>query len=457
MAKGNRQAETLLRAGFAAHQAGQLDTAEARYRAALAQNPDLPDALNLLGVIRRAKGDAAEAVRLQEKALKLAPGAIDTRGNFANALVQDGQYARAAAEVRTMLAARPAQADAWATLGRALKFLGDREGSVAAFDRAIALAAARADYPFERALARLMLGDYPAGFADYESRWLQPHLKPHRATLNAPEWDGADPRGKVILAVGEQGFGDSIMFARYLPLLAARGAQPVLVAQTELEALMAGLAGPVRIHPNGTALPPIDAYCHLGTLPLRFGATIDTVPGAPYLAADPARTARWRERLGPRDGRLRVGLVWAGRSSFAEDRNRSPRLGALAPLLAVEGVAFYGLQMGDGRADLAGFAAPAGFTDLGAGIGDFADTAAIMASLDLVISSCTAPAHLAGALGRPLWVLLSDAADWRWLRGRADSPWYPTARLFRQTRLGDWSVLVAEAVAALRDLAATRG
>ena len=199
--------------------------------------------------------------------------------------------------------------------------------------------------------------------------------------------------------------------------------------------------------------PPHDAHAALLSLPHRFGTTLATVPAeVPYLHAEPERVEFWRQRLGPRPagGRLRVGLVWAGNPAFKDDRRRSPGLDALLPLLGVEGVAFVALQKGAGRQDLERCGPlPPSFTDLGAEIADFADTAAIMANLDLVISSCTAPAHLAGALGRPVWTVLPFSPDWRWLERGDTTPWYPTMRLFRQAASGDWASVIADVRAAL--------
>ena len=197
----------------------------------------------------------------------------------------------------------------------------------------------------------------------------------------------------------------------------------------------------------GEAVPPSDIECPLMSLPAVFATALDSIPAAlPYLRADPVRSALWRDRLGT-GGEPKVGVVWAGNPNFRHDRRRSPGLAALRSIFDLPGIRFFGLQMAEGRRDLEKIAMPESFRDLGGDIVDFADTAAIMDNLDLVISSCTAPAHLAGALARPVWILLPHAPDWRWLLDRDDSPWYPTARLFRQPAPGDWRS-VAERVAA---------
>jgi len=265
---------------------------------------------------------------------------------------------------------------------------------------------------------------------------------------------GEDIAGRTILLYAEQGLGDTLQFVRYAPQVAARGARVLLEVQPPLVSVLSGLQGVERVIARGEPLPDFDVECPLMSLPRAFGTTLGNVPTAPYLRPDSQRAAHWRERLRGGEG-LKVGLVWAGNPRFPGDRLRSPRLEGLRAVLDVPGVRFFGLQKGPGREDLERVPVPDGFTDLGPEIDDFADTAAIMANLDLVISSCTGPAHLAGALGVPLWVVLPYSPDWRWLTAREDSPWYPTARLFRQSRVGDWADVAERAADALRALGRT--
>ncbi|AWK85498.1 glycosyltransferase family 9 protein [Azospirillum thermophilum] len=318
-------------------------------------------------------------------------------------------------------------------------------------DRAVAAAPAAAEQRWNRGLTSLLAGRCREGWEDYESRWRTPGFPTKPRGFTQPLWSGGPIAGRTILLHEEQGRGDAIQFIRYAPLVAARGARVVVETGADLAALFGSVEGVSQVVVSGDPLPPFDLHCPLLSLPRAFGHGLPDIPArVPYLQADPQRTARWADRLADADpgGRpLRVGLVWAGNPGFAGDRERSPGLEVLRPLLAQPGCRFYGLQVGAGRLALLGEAMPASFTDLGAEIGDFADTAAVMAGLDLVISSCTAPAHLAGALGRPVWVMLSHTPDWRWLLDRSDSPWYPTARLFRQPAPGDWSPVVA----AMRD------
>ncbi|MBI3710034.1 MAG: hypothetical protein HY246_20500, partial [Proteobacteria bacterium] len=248
----------------------------------------------------------------------------------------------------------------------------------------------------------------------------------------------------------EQGLGDTIQFIRYVPLVAALGGRVVLQVSPELKRLLQAFPGVERLVAPADELPRYDVHLSLLSLPRAFATELPTIPDdVPYVTAEPAAVRAWGQRLAAYRGR-RVGLVWAGRPEHRNDRNRSLQLQKLATLAAVPDVTFLSLQKGPAAAQLAG--PPAGFSpvDLGQELGDFADTAAVIANLDLVISVDTSVAHLAGALGRPVWCLLPFAPDWRWLRGREDSPWYPTMRLFRQRRHGDWSDVAARVVEALR-------
>ncbi|HEY0837851.1 MAG TPA: hypothetical protein VGE72_28300, partial [Azospirillum sp.] len=346
----------------------------------------------------------------------------------------------------------PADVAALSTRANAARDLGRLAEAVAGHGRADRLSGGEPTVRWNYALALLLAGRLQEGFAAHEARWRARGFPTAPRGLPQPLWQGEDIADRTILLHEEQGRGDAIQFARYAPLVAARGARVVLEVGEDLVGLMRTLPGVDTVIARGEDVPPVDVQCPLLSLPHAFGTTLATVPAnVPYLAADPARAAGWRRRLAG-DG-LKVGLVWAGNPAFAGDRDRSPGLVALLPLLDVPGVRFYGLQLGPGREELADRALPAAFTDLAPHVADFMDTAAIMDNLDLVISSCTSPAHLAGALGRPVWVLLSAVPDWRWLMGRVDSPWYPTARLFRQPRPGDWAAVVAEVRAALLERA----
>ena len=325
-----------------------------------------------------------------------------------------------------------------------------RPGPAAAdFARALADRQQDAGLHWNLGFARLMAGDYAGGWPEFEWRRHDDRAEPPWRRFSQPTWRGEALEGRTILLYAEQGLGDTLQFLRYVPLVAARGGRVVLEVQPSLMPLMAGVDGPQQVIARDDPLPPFNLECPLMSLPRAFGTVVNEMPAdIPYLRADAARVAHWRGRLAAGEG-LRVGLVWAGNPRFPGDDQRSPRLAGLRGLLDVPGCRFYGLQMGPGRADLVDAVMPDGFTDLAPEIADFADTAAIMANLDLVVSSCTGPAHLAGALGVPLWLALPFSADWRWMTGRDDSPWYPTARLFRQPTPGDWNSVAGRMAAEL--------
>lgn len=304
-------------------------------------------------------------------------------------------------------------------------------------------------------LALLFLGRFVEGLPEYEHRPKQP---PPTDVGNPrpPLAPGQDVRGRTILLVGEQGLGDTIQFIRYATILAARGANVLAQVDARLASIVSTVAGIQRVFTETDPARGFDAYSPLASLPYVLGTTLDTIPAdVPYIRADPSLVERWRTRIGggPTDGILRVGIAWQGNPRHAKDRLRSIPLAALNPLAQVPGVKLYSLQKNDGREQLAQVAAmdpPMAVEDLDAELTDFAQTAAAVEALDVVITVDSAVAHLCGALARPVWTLNSLAADWRWMTRRTDSPWYPTMRLYRQTRLGDWTDVVAQITNDLR-------
>ena len=299
--------------------------------------------------------------------------------------------------------------------------------------------------------ASLLLGRFEEGWPDYEWRWLTPEYAPR--PFAQPRWQGEPVAGRTVLLYAEQGHGDTLQFVRYAALLKARGAAVVVECQPALLELLRRTPGIDRLVPLGGPLPFFDYHAPLLSLPGAFRTTLATVPAdVPYLFADPARVAAWRERLAAEPG-FKVGLIWQGNPKFTGDRKRSIPLRHYAALAQLPGVRLYSLQRGDGAAQLDALAGAFVVTDLGRAEDEhsFAETAAMMCALDLVITSDTGPAHLAGGLGVSVWVALTLAPDWRWLAGREDCPWYPTMRLFRQRRPGDWDDVFARLAAALRD------
>lgn len=469
-------------------EAALLATAEA-----LALAPDHADALANRAAALLSSGDSSSAERCARRSLRLNARSAVAHATLAAALAAQRRWAEAESAARDSLALDRNAGEAWEVLGAVLAKLGRFPESLESFTvaerlrpgpstnsslyaaRGTALIAmarpAEAAADFERALAdrpqdaglhwnlgfaRLMAGDYARGWPEFDWRRHDDRAEPPWRRFAQPTWRGEPLNGRTILLYAEQGLGDTLQFLRYVPLVAARGGRVVLEVQRPLLPLlepMPGVEGAAQVIARGDPLPPFDLECPLMSLPRAFATVVDGVPAdIPYLRPDLLRVARWRDRLGAH-GAMRVGLVWAGNPRFPGDEERSPRLAGLRGLLDVPGCRFYGLQMGPGRAGLADAVLPGSFTDLGPEISDFADTAAIMANLDLVVSSCTGPAHLAGALGVPMWLALPFSPDWRWLTGRDDSPWYPTARLFRQLAPGDWPSVAGHMAAELAALA----
>ena len=423
---------------------GRPAEALACFGKALGLAPGHPEALANRGAALAALGRHEEALADFDAVLRAAPNPM-VAYNRGLALANLGRSDEAVAAYDQALAMAPNHVAALASRGVALQALNRHAEAIASFDRALALAPDFADAHFNRSLALLATGDYARGLAEYEWRWKRSGAASLRESVNRPLWLGEAPlAGRTILLHAEQGLGDTIMFARYVGPLARAGAKVVLEVHRELKAVMARLAGATVIG-RGEARPPHDFQCPLGSLPLALKTAPDTVPGEiPYLAVDPERVARWRPRLEAHGG-PRVALVWAGNAAHANDRNRSLPLAALAPLLAHEGARLVSLQR-DLRAGDAERLAAAPVLGLGPELNDFDDTAAVLAQCDLVISVDTSVAHLAGALGRRLWVLLPFSSDWRWTAADEQSPWYPAARLFRQPQPGDWESVVARVV-----------
>jgi hypothetical protein len=302
------------------------------------------------------------------------------------------------------------------------------------------------------ALAQVLLarGETAPGWLEYE--WRNRIDVPHNTLprMTSPTWNGMRiPRGRILL-VGDQGYGDTIQFARYIPMVAERCQEVVLGCSAELSDLLRHIPGVTQCHARWDAIPPHAAHCRLSSLPLMFQTTLDTVPGpSPYLTADPVRVSAWAERLGPRTG-PRIGLAWTGRPTHPNDTRRSVALERLLPVADAWPGQFVCLQKPVPVRDIAVLSRFSGLTDLSESLTDFAETAALIANLDVVVTVDSAVAHLTGALGKPAWVLLAKAADWRWMLRRTDTPWYPTLRLFRQNSPGAWDAVIAEVASALR-------
>jgi tetratricopeptide (TPR) repeat protein len=454
------------------------DDALARFEQALELEPAHMDALGLRGDVLLARQRGAEALRCFDQILQATPdhlGARASRGvalamldrteealaefdavlarapqqvmalyNRGNALASMERYVEALAAFDRVVMLAPQHALAWNNRGNALSALKRHAEAIASFTKAIALRPDYADAHFNQSLALLASGDYGRGFSGYEWRWKRTGMPGQRRNYGRPLWLGEFPLArKTILVYAEQGLGDTIQFARYVPLLARAGAKVILEVPAELKSLLSRVAGVTAIVARGEALPAFDVQCSLGSLPLAFKTELASVPAdVPYLTANEDRVARWRPRLAALE-LPRIALAWAGNASHANDRNRSIALSQLRPLLEVDMARFVSVQRELRGSDADELNRIPGLLHLGDALADLDDTAAVIALCDLTICVDTAVAHVSAAMGKPTWVLLPFSPDWRWTLDRECSPWYPAVRLFRQTQLGDWSGVIA--------------
>jgi tetratricopeptide (TPR) repeat protein len=419
------------------------------YDRALALQPDFALAHSNRGNILQDLQRHEEAVASYDAALRLQPEYAEAHNNRAHALRRLNRLADALASCERALQIRPDYADAHNNLGNILQDLGRHEAARASYARALALRPDYAEAHLNDALCRLALGDFERGWQAYEWRWASPTHRSARRDFTQPLWLGQFPlAGRTLLLHAEQGLGDTLQFCRFASLLAAQGATILLEVQAPLAGLLATLAGVSRVLIQGQPLPDFDCHCPLLSLPHALRLSLAQLPaiGLPYLAAEPVRAAQWRARLAPRP-RPWVGLSWSGNPTHVNDHNRSLPLAALDGLWRRQGTVV-AVQTRMDAAERDAFRA-AGGVDPAELLADFADTAALLSCLDHVLSVDTAAAHLAGALALPATVLLPFNADFRWLIGRGDSPWYPTLRILRQGRAGDWSEAIAQALATL--------
>ena len=424
--------------GLIFHALRDFQRALASYDEGLRLAPDDAELLNQRGVALLELGRAREALESFDRVLLHTPNHLDALGNRGNALLKLNRVTDALATYDRALECAPRNVQLLTNRAAALRRLDRPDEAARSASRALTIKPDFAQARFVESVARLTLGDFAAGWRGYESRWQVGWLASQRRSFAAPLWLGKESLdGKTILLHAEQGLGDTIQFARYAKLLASRGANVILEVQRPLVRLLSRLQGVTAVLAREEALPHYDFHCPLLSLPLACGTTLETIPADhAYIAPADAAISFWRTRLPQR--RLRVGLVWSGERSHDNDLNRSMRLATLEPLLDLPDVAFVSLQHEVREEDLPFLQSRSDVCEIGRQFKDFADTAAAIALLDAVIAVDTAVAHLAGAMGKPLFLLLPFAADFRWLRERADSPWYPSARLFRQPQFGDW-------------------
>lgn len=428
----------------------KLEEAKARYELALAVRPDYADAYSNLGVLLRQMGIFDDSAKCLTKALSLRPNSAGVLDNLGNTLRDLGRLEESVACHERAIALLPDSVNAHNNLGYTRRKQGKLKEARESFKRARALDPASADVRWNLSLLDLLEGDFAEGWRGYEARRDRKESRPR--SFAKPIWRGQPLKGARILLHSEQGFGDSIQFVRYLPMVQAAGGTVILNVPSSLRRLIEAMPGVSALTVEGDPLPEFEWQCPLLSLPLAFKTAVDTIPSkVPYLnvpegALEAARRLTWPDR------ELRVGVAWSGNPKCTEDQARSISLPSLNPLLSLGGVQFFSLQMGAAAESLD--PVRLAMTDLRPAIRDFADTAALIEQLDLVLTVDTAMAHLAGALAKPTWLLLPFAPDWRWLLDREDSPWYPTMRIFRQQRPGDWQEVIERVRRELRSISA---
>jgi tetratricopeptide (TPR) repeat protein len=438
--------------GSALHALKRFEEALASYDQALALRPDYAEARYNRGNVLHALKRFEEALADYEHALALRPDYVEALANRGVTLNDLKRFEEALASHDRALAVRPDYADAFVNRGITLYELKRFEAALASYERALALRPDYAQAHFNEAVCRMLIGDFDRGWQKLEWGWETEDLKNAKRTFSQPLWLGSDEvAGKTILLHGVHGFGDTIQFCRYVPHVIERGARVILEVQKPLRALMGTLPGAAQVVSRGEPLPDFDLHCPLLSQPLALGTRLATIPAqTPYLWASPQAVMDWNVRLGPRR-RPRIGLAWSGRPDHDNDRNRSMRLNTLLSPLAAFDATYVSLQR-EVRADDAPVLQSRGdILHFGEELNSYADTAALIANLDLVISVDTSVAHLAGALAKPVWILLPFIPDWRWLLDREDSPWYPTARLFRQDETRSWDSVMARVHASLAE------
>ncbi|MBF0562350.1 MAG: tetratricopeptide repeat protein [Alphaproteobacteria bacterium] len=426
--------------GIVLQHQGSFDDAIVQHKLALRLNPGNPEALHGLGIALQEQGKFDDAIDCYEQALRVKPDDPAVLDNLGNALQGQDRLEEAIGRYESALRLRPDYPEALINLGSAFKELGRFEEAFECFEQSLRI---WPDYPeaqHNESLLRLLLGDLDSGWRQYEWRWQRKKSSLSPRDFSQPLWCGEDISGKTILIHAEQGLGDTIQFYRYVSLVAQRAGSVILEVPGLLIRLLQQ-TGTVSFVPKGQTLPPFDVHCPMLSLPRAFATTLQTIPGGvPYLRAEEARVLSWRNRL-PQDG-FKIGIAWQGNPKNISDRGRSIPLFRFLPVGQVPGVRLISLQKDHGLEQLErlndGMSVLSFGHDFDDGPDAFLDTVAVMRCLDLVITTDTAIAHLAGALGCPVWVALKFVPDWRWMLEREDTPWYPSMRLFRQTAAGDW-------------------
>jgi tetratricopeptide (TPR) repeat protein len=415
---------------------GQLDDAIFNYQRAIELDSNHAGAYYNLGVMFQEKSRLGEAISAFQNAIRLNPYHADAYHDLGYVFHMNGQFNEAVGCYHKAIQVNSGMFDAYNNLGRVYQGIGQVNEAISSYRKALDISPEFAEAHCNLAMALLLTGDFEQGWKEYGWRW---KLKDHsRYDLPQPVWDGSDISGKTIFLYAEQGFGDTIQFVRFAPLVAERGAQVILECQKELKSLIQQLRGVHSVITREDPLPEFDVHCPLLSLPLVFNTTPESIPAKiPYVAPNTIMLQEWSDKVKNDNARLKVGIVWSGNPKNKADQFRSIPLESFLQLWKIAG-GYYSLQKGEGSSQVKKLSEMFKLIDYTDEIHDFSDTAALIENLDLVICVDTAVAHLAGALGKPVWTLLPFNPDWRWMLNREDSPWYPTMRLFRQLSPGDW-------------------
>jgi tetratricopeptide (TPR) repeat protein len=450
LSPGYADAHNNLSAAF--RETGKLDEAVEAARRAIQFKPDFAQAYGNLGNALLDRKKYTESIAALSTAVQLQPSLVDALYNLGNALQNADRLSEAQAAYEKAISFSPDHLKAHNNLGNVFRQMVKVPQAIDAYSKAISLDPNHAEAHWNRSLAYLLSGDFERGWPEYE--WRQQCESFFARRLFAePKWNGEPLEGRTILLHSEQGLGDTLQFVRYVPMVAARGGKVILQCQDEVRRLLARVSSVEAVYLRDEPLPPFDVQCALMSLPMVFNTRLDSIPAiVPYISADPNDIAKWVSRLPKAESGRRIGLAWAGRPTHENDRRRSLALSQLSPLFSVPGLQFVSLQKGPAAEQTKSVPPDWRLTDPTAQIEDLADTAALISQLDLVIAVDTSVAHLAGVMGKPVWVLLPFDPDWRWLLNRNDSPWYPTMRLFRQSTAGDWTGVIQRVADALRDI-----
>jgi tetratricopeptide (TPR) repeat protein len=418
----------------------QFDDALACYQKVLQLNPSHADAYVNLGIINRIKGIFSEEIICYQKAIEINPNSIEAYYNLGNALLDNEQFNDAAACYQNVIQINPNIIQAYMYLGLIFRITAHLNEALTCYQKVIQLNPDYAEAHWQMANILLLMEDFKNGWKEYEWLWKTEDFKNRKRSFSQPPWQGQDIKGLTILLYAEYGFGDTIQFIRYAPLVAKLGATIIVECQKELASLLKSAEGIQNVISHGEPLPDFDIHCSLMRLPIIFDTSLKNIPAnIPYITANPILVEKWRNRIQHDDSRLKIGLVWAGISM----PRKYCSLEAFAPFGQLKDVTFYSLQKGKNKDQIKNPPKGMKLIDYTDEFCDFSDTAAFIENLDLVISIDTSVAHLAGAMGKPVWTLIHFVPDWRWFLNREDSPWYPTMRLFRQSALEDWESVIS--------------